>query len=49
MLFNLNNTGLFAATSAVSVVAFAALYSLVYRATSNAYYNIVSGAKERVA
>ena len=30
-------------------VAFAALYSLVYRATSNAYYNIVSGAKERVA
>lgn len=49
LAFNLNNVALFAATSAVSVLVFAVLYTLVYRATSNAYYHIVSGAKERAA
>lgn len=48
-LFNLNNVGLFAATSGVSVLVFALFYALVYRTTSNAYYHIVSGTKERPA
>ena len=45
-LFNLNNVALFARTTAITVALFAIFYTLVYRATSNAYYNIVSGAKE---
>lgn len=46
LLFNLNNVRLFAATTAVSFSVFALFYMIVYRITSNAYYNIVSGAKE---
>ncbi len=46
LLFNLNNASLFALTTVISFVVFALFYTLVYRATSNAYYNIVSGARE---
>lgn len=46
LLFNLSNVTLFVATTAVSFLAFAMFYAVVYRVTSNAYYNIVSGAKK---
>lgn len=46
LLFNLNNVVLFAVTTVISFLVFALFYCLVYRITSNAYYNIVSGAKE---
>lgn len=46
LAFNLNNVPLFAATTAISVVVFAVFYTIVYRLTSNAYYKIVSGARE---
>lgn len=46
MLFNLNNIKLFIDTTALSYVVFALLYTLAYRLTSNAYYQIVSGARE---
>ena len=43
--------GLFASlligTTVVCYVAFALLYTLAYKLTSNAYYHIVSGAAER--
>ena len=45
-LFQLENVGLFASTCAICFAAFAILYALVYRATSNAYYGIVSGVKK---
>ncbi len=45
-LFSLDNVGLFALTTLISFIIFALFYVLVYRITSNAYYNIVSGAKE---
>lgn len=45
MLFNLYNVNLFVKTSVVSFLIFALFYTLVYRITSNAYYNIVSKAK----
>ena len=47
LLFNLWNTRLLVGTTAASFLAFAALYSLVYRITSYAYYHIVSGGGER--
>ena len=46
MLFNLNNVKLLIGTTALSYVVFALLYTLAYRLTSNAYYQIVSGARE---
>ncbi len=46
LAFNLNNVTLFAATTAISVVVFAVFYTIVYKLTSNAYYKIVSGARE---
>ena len=46
LAFNLNNVPLFASTTAISVVVFAVFYTIVYRITSNAYYKIVSGARE---
>lgn len=46
MLFNLNNMKLLIGTTALSYVVFALLYTLAYRLTSNAYYQIVSGARE---
>lgn len=42
MLFNLNNLPLLIGTTAVSFLVFALLYAIVYRVTSNSYYNIVS-------
>ncbi len=45
MLFNLTNSGIFLATTGISLAVFAVFYTLVYKITSNAYYNIVSGAK----
>ena len=47
MMFNLFNVTLFAVTTIISFIVFALLYTLVYRITSNAYYNIVSGAKDK--
>lgn len=41
LLFELHNTGLFVATALVSFAVLAAVYTLVYKATSNAYYRIV--------
>ena len=46
LAFSLNDVALFATVTGISVVAFALLYTLVYRITSGAYYNIVSGAKD---
>ena len=48
MLFAINNIKLLIITAAVSVLIFAVFYVIVYRITSNAYYNIVSGAKEKI-
>ena len=44
LAFNLNNVLLYATTTGVSFIVFALFYMIVYRITSNAYYNIVSGA-----
>lgn len=47
-LFNqINNTTLYTITTLVSFALFSLLYVFVYRLTSNAYYNIVSGKKDR--
>lgn len=46
LAFNLNNVLLFAATTVICFIVFAVFYLIVYRITSNAYYNIVSGARE---
>ena len=48
-LFNLNNTTLFAVTTIICFLLFALFYTVVYKLTSNAYYNIVSGAKDKNA
>ena len=47
LLFNLWNTRLLVGTTAASFLAFAVLYTLVYRATSTAYYQIVSDGGDR--
>lgn len=44
MVFGLFNTGLLIATTAVTVLIFAVIYLIVYRITSNTYYNIVNTA-----
>lgn len=49
MLFNLYNVGLFMRTTAISFVAFAIFYAIVYRLTSSVYYRIVSNADTREA
>lgn len=46
LLFNLHNTGLFLRTTIVSYLALTLLYVLVYRLTSNTYYQLVSGTRE---
>ena len=46
LMFNLWNTGILIATTVVCYLIFGLFYALVYRITSNAYYAIVSGAKE---
>lgn len=47
LLFNLNNRTLFICTTLVSFLVFALFYVIVYRITSDAYYQIVSGSKGR--
>lgn len=47
MLFNLHNRMLFICTTAGSFLVFGVFYAIVYRITSNVYYQIVSGIKER--
>lgn len=46
MLFGLDNLGLLLFTAGISALVFALFYAIVYRVTSNAYYSIVSGAKQ---
>ena len=46
MMFNLSNVRLFAATTGISLAVFALFYTIVYRLTGNAYYKIVSDARE---
>ena len=46
LIFNLTNLNLFIITVLISFAAFALFYMIVYKITSNAYYKIVSGAKE---
>ena len=46
MLFGLDNLGLLLFTAGISALVFALFYVIVYRVTSNAYYSIVSGAKQ---
>lgn len=46
LLFNLTNLNLFIMTILISFAAFTLFYMIVYKITSNAYYKIVSGAKE---
>ena len=43
LLFRLTNTGLFVATALISFAVLTVVYTLVYKATSNAYYRIVKG------
>ena len=45
-LFNLRNTALMLAVMAVTVLVFGLLYTLIYKLTAGAYYNIVTGTKE---
>lgn len=42
LLFEISNTSLFALTALGSYIVFSLFYTLVYRFTSNTYYNIVS-------
>ena len=44
-LFGLYNTGLFVVTTLISFALFAVFYAVVYKVTSNVYYNIVSDAR----
>ena len=46
LIFNLTNLNLFIITILISFAAFTLFYMIVYKITSNAYYRIVSGAKE---
>lgn len=46
LIFNLTNLNLFIITVLISFAAFTLFYMIVYKITSNAYYKIVSGAKE---
>lgn len=46
LLFNLTNLNLFIITILISFAVFALFYMIVYKITSNAYYMIVSSAKE---
>lgn len=45
LAFNLTNVWVFALATVISFIVFALFYTAVYKMTSNAYYNIVSGAK----
>ena len=45
-LFNMTNVPLFATTTGICFALFGLLYLVVYKLTSNAYFSIVSGARE---
>ena len=45
LLFSLNDTSLFLITTFISFAAFALLYAIVYKKTSNSYLKIVSNIK----
>lgn len=45
--FNLRNTLLSAEVTCVSIIVFGIFYTIIYKVTSNAYYSIVNGRKER--
>jgi len=45
LIIDLYNTSLFAITTLITFAIFTVLYAMVYKVTSNVYYNIVSGAK----
>ncbi|MCH5298459.1 MAG: ABC transporter permease [Ruminococcus sp.] len=47
VMFGLFNNSLFIITAIVCFVIFSLFYAIVYKITSNTYYNIVSGAKEK--
>lgn len=47
IMFNLRNTMLSIIVTGTAIVVFGIFYAIVYRITSNAYYLIVSGRKER--
>lgn len=46
-MFNMNNRSLFACTTVVCFLIFGLFYAVIYKITSNAYYNIVSETKEK--
>ena len=46
LLFNILNTGLLITSTGICFVIFSVFYTVVYRITSNAYFSIVSGAKD---
>ena len=45
-MFNLRNVTLSLIVTVSAIVIFGVFYAIVYKITSNAYYSIVSGAKE---
>ena len=45
-MFNMTNVALFAQTTLICFTVFGFLYLVIYKVTSNAYFSIVSGAKE---
>lgn len=47
LLFQMNNRPLFICTTVGSLLIFAVFYAVVYRITSNSYYQIVGGAREK--
>lgn len=47
LLFNMDNVNLFVITTLISFVVFGVFYVIVYKITSNAYYDIVSGARAK--
>ena len=47
VMFNLRNTMLSVLITGIAIVVFGIFYAIVYRITSNAYYAIVSGAREK--
>ena len=45
LIFGLYNTGLFMLVTLISFAVFAVFYAIIYKVTSNVYYNIVSDAQ----
>lgn len=46
VLFNLTNLPLMLTIMAIMVLVFGTFYGIIYKVTSNAYFSIVSGAKD---